>query len=53
MMFCTFEEVCGQATGEKRHWKQLFREAKGFDINDISLQIEKQVSLVICASCIS
>jgi hypothetical protein len=53
MMFCTFEEVWGQATAEKRHWKQLFWEAKGLDISDISLQIEKQVSLVICASCIS
>lgn len=53
MMFCTFEEVWGQATAEKRHWEQLFWEKKELDISDISLQTEKQVSLVICASCIS
>jgi len=53
MMFCTFKELWGPATAEQRHWKQLFWGRKELDISDISLQIEKQVLLVICASCIS
>jgi hypothetical protein len=49
MMFCTFEELWGPATAEQRHWEQLFWKRKEFDISDISLQIEKQILLVICA----
>jgi hypothetical protein len=53
LLFCTLEEIWGPATAEKRHWEQLFWERKELGISDISLQIEKQVLLVICASCIS
>ena len=53
MMFCTFEEVWGPATAEQRHWEHIFWERKELDISDISLQIEKQVLVVICASLIS
>jgi len=51
LLFCTLEEVWGPATAEKRHWEQLFWERKELGVSDISLQIEKQVLLVICASC--
>lgn len=51
MMFCTYEELWGPA--EKRHWEQLFWERKELHISDISLQIEKELLLVICASFIN
>jgi hypothetical protein len=53
MMLCIFKELWGPATAKQRHWKQLFWERKELDISDISLQIEKQVLLVIRVSCTS
>ena len=53
MMFCTFEEVWRPAVAAKGHWEHLLWERKELDISDISLQIEKQVLLVICPSFIS
>lgn len=53
MMFCIFEEVWGPATAEQRHWEQVFWERMELDVSDISLQIEKPVLLVICASFLS